>query len=158
MNIALTVEDRSTVDKLKDFFGKLSIDNIREEYKEKVVDTGKSQRMEELIEEKADKAKKQIKIMGTLATVALVFIPADGPFGELCTALATPGLCALVDLTADIEKKLLITGKRGIEKSLLKVDAGGTIEGYDLTKDDLVRDLIEAKSLADGMELMGRSR
>ncbi len=155
MNIALTVEDRSTIDKIKEYFGKLSLDNIREEYKEKVVDTGKSQKIEEFIEEKAEKAKKQIRIMGTLATVALIFIPADGPFGELCTAIATPGLCALVDLAANIEKKLLITGKRGIEKSLLKVDAGGTIEGYDLKNDELVKDLINAKILVDEL---GRSK
>ena len=158
MEIGLAVEDRSTVDKLKDFFGKLSIDNIRSEYKEKIVDTGKSKKVEEIIEEKAEKAKKQIRIMGTLATIALVFIPADGPFGELCTAIATPGLCALVDLAANIEKKLLITGKREIEKNLLKVDVDGTIEAYDLTKDDLVKDLIEAKSLADGMQFGGRKR
>ncbi len=158
MDICVAVEDRSTVDKLKDFFGKLSMDNIREEYKEKIVDTGKSKRIEEIIEEKAEKAKKQIRIMGTLATVALIFIPADGPFGELCTAIATPGLCALVDLAANIEKKLLITGKRGIEKSVFKVDNEGTIESYDLTKDDLVRDLIEAKRVADSIELMGRKR
>ena len=158
MEIGLTVEDRSTVDILKDFFEKLSIDNIREEYKEKVVDTGKSKRIEEVIEEKAEKAKKQIRVLGTLATVALIVIPADGPFGELCTALATPGLCALVDLAANIEKKLLITGKRGIEKSLLKVDAEGTIEAYDLTKDDLVKDLINAKIIADGIQIIGRSK
>ena len=158
MEIGIAVEDRNTVDKIKDFFGKLSIDNIRNEYKEKVVDTGKSKRIEEFIEEKAEKAKKQIRIMGTLATVALIFIPADGPFGELCTALATPGLCALVDLAANIEKKLLITGKRGIENSILKVDAEGTIEAYDLTKDDLVKDLINAKKIADSMKTIGRTK
>ena len=152
MELGVVVEERSTVNKIKGFFNRFSLDNIRKEYKEKMIDTGKSQRVEEFIDEKAELAKKQIRIMGTLATVALIAVPADGPFGELCTAFATPGLCALVDVAADIEKKLLITGKRAVEKYILKVDAGGTIKAYDLTNDDLIKDLYNARKAANKIE------
>ena len=100
----------------------MSLEHIREEYKEKYIDTGKAQEIEAKIDEKAKRKKKIIKVAGTVATVALIFIPADGPFGELCTILATPALCALVDVSAEIQKKMEITGKRTIEKHLLHVD------------------------------------
>ena len=72
--------------------------------------------------------------------------PADGPFGELCTALATPALCALVDKIADMAKKTTISAKRDMEKAMGYEGLGQTdIEGYSNLK-DVVNDAIGVKN------------
>ena len=113
----------------------------------------KAQEMEAKIDESAKKKKKVIKIAGTVATVALIFIPADGPFGELCTVLATPALCALVDVSADIQKKMQITGKRTVEKYVLHVDGTNkNVTGLSLDKDELVKDFTNLKEAVNDFE------
>ena len=77
-NTLVVKEDRKTIDKFRDW------------YKEKFIDTGKSQDLEAKIEKKAEMEKKVIKIAGAVATIVLLFCPADGPVGEVCTVLATP--------------------------------------------------------------------
>lgn len=137
-NIIHVVENRDFVNRAKRKSNelkenKVNLEKIRQMYKEKMIDTGKAQELEEKIEKQAKITKKAIKIAGTLATVALIFIPADGPFGEITTALATPSLCALVDIVTDIKKKAIITGKRGIEKHILHVDGTNKkISAFDL--------------------------
>lgn len=139
-NVMVMPEERNFIKKAKE---KMAM--LRANYQEKFIDTGKSQELEAKIEAQAERKKKAIKIAGTIATAVLVFVPADGPFGEIATALATPGLCALVDIVTDIKKKLLITGKRGIEKSLLRVDgANENVSAYDLTNGEIVEDMKEA--------------
>ena len=139
-------EEKSFIDKARD-----KMEQIRQSYKEKMIDTGASSDLERKIDERAARKKKTIKIVGTLATVVLAVCPADGPVGEIATALATPGLCALVNIFADIEKKLLITGKRTLEKSVLKVDgSNGDVKGYDLTNGEIIEDVKEfMKDLGD---------
>lgn len=151
-NVIISQEDRSFINKAKKFMNdkKQYVENIRREYKEKYVDTGKSKEFEKKIEEDAKMKKKVIKIAGTIATVALIFCPVDGPFGEICSALATPGLCALVDVATDIKKKALITGKRGVEKHLLKVDgSNGDIKGYNLENGEIVEDFKKMVGMAN---------
>lgn len=139
-NVMMVQEDRKFIEKAK-----AKVAMIRQQYQEKFIDTGKSQEFEAKIEAHAERKKKAIKIAGTIATVVLMFCPADGVFGEIATALATPGLCALVDITTDIRKKALITGKRGLEKSLLKVDGSNQmVSAYDLTNGEIVNDVKEA--------------
>lgn len=144
-NIIMVEEKRSFINKAKE-----KMEQFRNLYKEKMIDTGKSQKLEQKIENQAKNTKKAIKIVGSLATIALMFCPADGPFGEIATLLATPGLCALVDVAADIKKKSLITGKRGIERHFLKVDGiNEQVTGYDLTNGEIVEDF---KQFIDSVE------
>ena len=150
MSVIQVNEERGFVDKAKKA---MSLEHIREEYKKKYIDTGKAQEIETKIDEKAKKKKKVIKIAGTVATVALIFIPADGPFGELCTVLATPALCALVDVSADIQKKMQITGKRAVEKYVLHVDGTNkNVTGLSLDKDELVKDFTNLKEAVNDLE------
>ena len=101
----------------------------------------------------AKKKKKIIKVVGGVATVALIFIPADGPFGELCTILATPALCALVDVSAELQKKVSITEKRAVEKYLLHVDGTNKeVTGLSLDKDELTKDFTNLKNAVDEFE------
>ncbi len=141
-NVMMIEENRSFVEKAKQ-----KMQEIRTSYKEKFIDTGKSQQLEEEIEKKAKRKKKTIKVLGRLATIALAICPADGPFGEICTALATPGLCALVDISTEIQKKALITGKRAAEKYVLKVDgSNGNVAGYNLNNNEIIEDIDSLKS------------
>ena len=150
-NVLYSVEDRDFVNKARE---KMNMETIRQKYKEKMIDTGKAQELEEKIEKKAKRTKNTIRVLGTIATVALIFVPADGPFGEICTALATPGLCALVDVIADIKKKILISGKREIEKGILHVDGSNEkVSGYDFSsKEEIVGDFKNLKDKIKGFE------
>ena len=147
-NVIKVTEGRNFVNKAKE-----KMNNVRQLYKEKMIDTGKSQDLEEKIEKNAELLKKKIRIAGTLATVALIFVPADGPFGEMATFFATPALCALVDVCADLRKKALISGKRGIEKYVLKVDGSNEkIEGFDINNNTaFIKDFKDLKKAADNV-------
>ena len=140
ISVMHTTENRNFIEKAK-----AKMEQIRASYKEKMIDTGKSADLERKIDAQAKTTKKVIKVAGTAATVLLTICPADGPFGEICTALATPGLCALVDLAADMKKKALITGKRGVEKHILHVQGkegqDPNIIGYDLTSKEFYQDI-----------------
>ena len=147
MSVIQVNEERGLIDKAKKA---MSLEHIREEYKKKYIDTGKAQEIEAKIDEKAKKKKKIIKVVGGAATVALIFIPADGPFGELCTILATPALCALVDVSAELQKKVSITEKRAVEKYLLHVDGTNKeVTGLSLDKDELTKDFTNLKNAVD---------
>lgn len=152
-NIIKLVEDRHFVDKAKQ-----KMEKIRNNYKEKMIDTGKSQELEEKIEQDAERTKNLIRVAGTAATVALIFIPADGPFGEMATLLATPALCGLVDVCADLKKKALITGKRGIEKYVLNVDGSNEkVKGFDLeNKENFIKDFKDLKQGIDNVNKVRR--
>ena len=152
-NIIRLVEDRHFVDKAKQ-----KMEEIRKNYKEKMIDTGKSQELEEKIEMDAERTKKIIRGAGTAATIALIFIPADGPFGEMATLLATPALCGLVDVCADLKKKALVTGKRGIEKYVLNVDGSNEkVKGFDIeNKESFIKDFKDLKQSLDSVNDMRR--
>ena len=150
MSVIQVNEDRSFINKAKKA---MNLEHIREEYQKKYIDTGKAQELETKIEESAKRKKKIIKVAGAVATVALVFIPADGPFGELCTVLATPALCALVDVSADIKKKALITEKRAVEKYVLHVDGTNKdVKGFSLDRKELTEDFTKLKEAVNDLE------
>lgn len=130
MNAVVIEEDRTFVDKIKD-----KIEKTRADYQKNVVDTGKSDEIDKKIEKRAETTKKTIKVAGTVATVLLMICPADGPLGEVLTALATPALVELVDVKADIEKKATLGLKNIMEKKVLKVDRPNNVETYDLIND-----------------------
>lgn len=149
-NVLNTTEERSFVNKAKE---KMNAERIRQAYKEKYIDTGKSQEFEKELDEKAKRIKKRIKIAGTIATIALIFCPADGPFGEICTLLATPAFCKLVDLATDLEKKAIVSGKRSAEKYLLHVDGSNEeVEGLDLESGNIINDFRNIKKEMDNVE------
>lgn len=148
-NILHVTEKRSFVDK-----SKRKMEKIRQGYKEKMIDTGRSQKLEEQIDKQAKRTKKAIKVAGTISTIVLIFIPADGPFGEMATFFATPALCALVDVCADLKKKALITGKRGFEKHILNVDGSNEkVTGFDLNnKESFIKDFKDLKNKVSDFE------
>ncbi len=145
-NIIHVTEKRNFVDKAKN-----KMNDIRDTYKEKMIDTGLSQKLEEEIDKHAKRQKTAIKVAGTVATIALIFVPADGPFGELATFFATPALCALTDVCADLKKKALITGKRSFEKSVLKIDGSNeNVTGFDLdNKESFIKSFEDLKDNID---------
>lgn len=149
MNILHVTEDRDFVARAKD-----RMEEIRQGYKENMIDNGKSQKLEEMIDKQAKRKKKAIKIAGPIATVALIFIPADGPFAELATFFATPALCALVDTCTDLKKKALISGKRGFEKHVLNVDgANEKVTGFDLNdKKSFINDFKDLNKKIDDFQ------
>ena len=142
MNSAIVSEEkRDFIYKARMFYEKMNgkVSEVQNSYKENFVDTGISSEIEEKIEKDAKRTKKLIKVAGGIATVALLFCPADGPFGEMLTLLATPSFCKLVDIAADIKKKSLITGKRSIEKYFLNCDGSNpNVTGYNLENGEFV--------------------
>lgn len=142
MNSAIVSEEkRDFIYKARMFYEKMNgkVGEVQNSYKENFVDTGISSEIEEKIEKDAKRTKKLIKVAGGIATVALLFCPADGPFGEMLTLLATPSFCKLVDIAADIKKKSLITGKRSIEKYFLNCDGSNpNVTGYNLENGEFV--------------------
>lgn len=136
--IIITKENRSLIDKFKNW------------YKERIIDTGVSAKFEKNVDNTTKIAKTTIKVVGTTATIILIFCPADGPFGEICTALATPALCTLVDKIADIRKNITIAAKRQGEK-ILGFEGQGVnpeVQGYNYLT-DIVKDAKELKGNID---------
>ena len=144
--IIIKQEERKTVDKIKAW------------YYEKFIKTGKAAKFEEGVEKRAKFEKKAIVVAGTIATVALVFCPADGPFGELCTVLATPALCKLVDVCAELEKKVTLKWKRSAEKTMGFGTAGysSNVENPEITKDDIVDAAKIVKGASDDIASISR--
>ncbi len=98
------------------------VDNFRQWYQEKLIDTGKAAKFEELTEKRVELDKKMVKAAGTIATVALVLCPLDGPFGEIAVILATPALVKLVEAKGEFTKNAVIGTKRDFETIYLGVD------------------------------------
>ena len=146
-------EKRDFIYKVRAFYEKLNgkVAETRQSYQENFVDTGYSQEIEEKIEQDAENTKKAVKVAGTAATIALMFCPADGPFGEIATLLATPAFCELVNVAADIKKKSIITQKRAFEKYFMKADGKNpNVSGYDLTNNEIIDDLTAFANNLDG--------
>ena len=128
-----------------------NISKIKSWYKEKMIDTGKAKDLEKKIDNEAKIAKTAIGVIGAVATVILMICPVDGPFGEVCSALATPALIGLVSLAADLKKKALIGAKRfGEEKMGFGADGinPDVEKGYE-KMEDLVKD---AKGVKENLE------
>ena len=110
MGTLAVTEKRGVVDKFRDF------------YQRKVVDTGTSASFEEMIDKQVEMEKTFVKVAGTIATIALIFYPADGPVGEILTALATPLLAKVIDLKGNLVKETVIGAKRNIEANYIGTD------------------------------------
>ena len=123
-NTIVVEENRDLIYKARMLYEKMQNkrDEISKSYEENIVDTGISADIEEKIEKEAEITKTVIGIAGSVATIILMVCPFDGPFGELVTLLATPAFIKLVDIAADFRKKAIITGKKTIEKHILKID------------------------------------
>ena len=115
-NVIVVPEDRKTVEKMKEKT------KLQKKYQEKVVDSGASEKIDNFIDKKAKVEQVTIGVIGGVATVVLAVCPADGPVGEICSALLTPGLLALCSLKAEAEKKILHSVKGFYEKKIMKVD------------------------------------
>lgn len=137
-NTIILNEDRNTINKFRNW------------YKEKLIDTGKSKKFEEKLDKSLALQKKAIAIAGSVATVVLIFCPADGPVGEICTALATPLLVKLVDLKGKIIKNVLIGGKRKLEADFIKSDGSSKkVQIPEFNLSTLTKDFKDLKSTAD---------
>lgn len=152
-NVLATQENRGFIEKSKE---KMEI--LRQKYKEKFVDTGKSVAIENTTDDAVKAIQAAVGVVGGIATVVMTLCPVDGPVGEIVTALATPALMALVPVALKVREKVFITGKRIIEKYILKVDPntyeGSKVSGYNLEDGEIVKDFEEtilgAKDLAKG--------
>ena len=145
-NAIVSEEKRDFIYKARMFYEKMNgkVENIQNSYKENIVDTGISSDIEEKIEKDAKRTKKLVKVAGSIATVVLLFCPADGPFGEIATLFATPAFCALVDVAADLKKKSLITGKRAVEKYFLNCDGTNpNVTGFNFDNGEFIDDFKE---------------
>ena len=143
-NTIVVEENRDLIYKARMLYEKMQNkrDEISKSYEENIVDTGISADIEEKIEKEAEITKTVIGIAGSVATIILMVCPFDGPFGELVTLLATPAFIKLVDIAADFRKKAIITGKKTIEKHILKIDKKtGDGVGFNLENGDFVEDL-----------------
>lgn len=134
MNGTLVVEEKRSI-----------IDRFKNWYKTKVIDTGLSAKAEEFVDFATKIEKGFISVVGTVATVALMFCPADGPFGEICSALATPALVKLADLKGKAMKKILVGGKRKLEGTFIGED--GHSEKVEVPEIDIKTAVAEAKGL-----------
>lgn len=120
-NLIVVPEERQEIKEVKKGMKKKK-NKLQEKYQEKVVDTGASDKIDKAIDTVTGVEKFAIGALGTVATVALAICPADGPVGEICTAVATPGVIQLAELKADIEKKLVHSAKGLFEKKVMQVD------------------------------------
>ena len=76
------------------------------------LDYATTDEFEKGLEKNVKKMKKTVKVLGTVATVALLFCPADGPFGEIASIVATSGFAIAVDKLGDNLKDAYKAGKR----------------------------------------------
>lgn len=143
----VTEENRDLIYKARMLYEKLNgkKEEVQHSYQENIVDTGISEDIEKKIDAQAKATKTAISIVGTVATVVLMFCPVDGPFGEALTLLATPAFCALVNVATDIRKKMLISGKRGFEKYFMKAEGGQNpqVSGYNLDNNEVIDDFVQ---------------
>lgn len=132
------------------------VDNFRNWYKEKLVDTGKTAKFEETIDKRINLERKMIKVAGTAATVILTICPLDGPFGEIAAALATPALVKLVEAKGEIMKKSIIGGKRRIEADYLGVD--GKSKKVEIPDGNIVENIVQFKKSAEEIAEKGKEK
>ena len=137
--IVLKPEKRSVIDKIKTW------------YKEKMIDTGKSQKLEKTIDNGSKLAKTAIKVLGAVAGVIVTFSTGNNEFGDVCNTLANPELEKLVDVAAETEKKALIGAKRFGEEAMGFGTQGvnPTVENGYTKMDDLIKD---AKGVKENLD------
>lgn len=143
-NTIVLEEDRDLIYKARMLYEKVNNkkEQMRESYQKNIVDTGISSEIEEKIDKQTKNTKTAIKVAGTIATIALTICPADGPFGEIATLLATPAFCKLVEVAAEIKKKVLISVKRGSEKYIMHTSGENeNVEEYDLNSGEYINDM-----------------
>lgn len=108
MNGTLVVEEERII-----------IDNLKNWYKEKIIDTGISAKFEDAVNIWSKIDAGIVAVAGTVATIALTICPLDGPLGEICSALATPGLTALANIKGKVVKNAVVGVKRKIEGTFI---------------------------------------
>lgn len=143
--IIIKPEKRSTIDKFKQWYYK------------KFIQTGKAAKFEEFIDKKTKFEKTAIKVIGTVTTIALLFCPADGVFGEICSILASKGLLVLVDVLSNLERKVSIKLKRAAEEAMGfgKEGQSEKVQVENLTPQEVVND---AKIIKDEIEKIENGR
>jgi hypothetical protein len=115
-------------------------ENFASWYQKKIIETGKSASFEEKFDKSINIATKSVYIAGSIATIVLIFCPADGPFGELCTIAATPVLAKIVEEGGKLLKKVVIKDvKRDfIEGTIVQKD--GSSESVIIPDGNIVED------------------
>ena len=97
------------------------------------------------IDQNVEKFKKTVKIVGTIATLALFVLPADGPIGEIASILATSTFVRSADQLADGIKDMYKSGKKLYVGSIKQngglnissITDANTIENADNIKQDI---------------------
>lgn len=115
-------------------------ENFSSWYNKKLIETGKTASFEEKFDKGIDIATKTVYVAGSIATVVLIFCPADGPFGELCTLVATPVLAKLVEEGGRLLKKVVI---KDVKRDLIEgtiVQKDGSSESVIIPDGNIVED------------------
>lgn len=126
---------------------KETLNRFRRVYKEKIIDTGKAEKFEKYIDKQVTIEKNLVKIIGAVATIFLLFCPSDGPFGELCTIIATPLFVKLVESCGVLKKKLVLSAKRNFEEKVIHED--GSNKDIDIPNLEFSDALNTVKDLED---------
>ena len=139
-------EKRSTINRFKSW------------YIESLINTGKTEQFEEKVEDYISKEKKLVYIVGSLATIVLVFCPIDGPVGEISSLLATPMLATLVDIKCNMLRKVIIGSKRKIEAEFIhKNGSSNKINIPDFSLEDLIIDAKDTKRACDNYKTYAKN-
>ena len=121
------------------------VNDFRNWYKEKIIDTGVSKKFEEGLVEYHRTQEKLLNVFGKVVTVVLAIYPADGPLGEAVAMAASPFISKGVALKNKINERNIITAKRNFEANFIKAD--GSSEKVVLPEMSLDGVLNEGKEL-----------
>ena len=93
------------------------ITKMKQWYYKHIIQSGLSAKWEQGIDFNYKLMQNVVGIAGTVASVALLFVP-GGQLAAALTILATPALMGLVKLEKDLERRTLITLKRKAEEAM----------------------------------------
>ena len=138
-------EERNIVDKFKSW------------YKEKMIDTNASAKLEEGFSMAMKFSKGYNKIIGKIGTVVLTFIPDAAIFAPIVEPI-----CKVKQALLDVEENLVLKGKRMIEAKFIGVDGSSekvVLPDFDLKQigEDVKSTINEVKDVVE-KESVGKSK
>lgn len=147
VQVLQVTENRNFIERAKDWYNQK-----RNDYIENYINNGKAQEIEQKIDDNAEKFKDGVRTVSAVAGDIASFVSPESAFGKICSNIASPAICKLADLAAKIQKKVIIGGKRFIEKHFLHVDGTNqNIDAYNFD-DGITEPQIDIGNLKDSYE------
>ena len=130
------------------------VDGFRNWYKEKIIDTGVSQKFEEGLVGIHRVQEKMVNVVGSVATVIFAVYPEEGPLGEAITIIATPLVKKGLEFKNKIQEKGIITAKRKFEVNFIKAD-GSSEKVFlpDLKLEEIVKESKDLMTMIPELEI-----